>query len=28
VRPWPAMAAQTAAEVAGFFAQHFHEAGR
>lgn len=28
VRPWPTMAAQTAAEVAGFFAQHFHEARR
>ncbi|MCA3279831.1 MAG: hypothetical protein ING10_11225 [Roseomonas sp.] len=25
VRPWPALAAQTAAEVAGFFAQHFSE---
>jgi dienelactone hydrolase len=25
IRPWPALAAQTAAEVAGFFAQHFSE---
>ena len=23
VHPWPAMAAQSAAEIAGFFAQHF-----
>jgi dienelactone hydrolase len=26
VRPWPAMAAQSAAEIAGFFAQHFSRA--
>jgi dienelactone hydrolase len=26
VHPWPAMAAQSAAEVAGFFAQHFSRA--
>ena len=25
IRPWRALAAQTAAEVAGFFAQHFSE---
>jgi MFS family permease len=26
VRPWPSMAAQSAAEIAGFFAQHFSRA--